>query len=266
MMSIILSLPKLFKFFFLLDSKWSLRLLMALSFTRPRNLGKEPEASRMVAVLSLWCFLKKKKKKGAKPKFGDFFWGGGKWTWCKYSDNPVLFLVGIVWMIDTFWYADCGSTLSKHRFFYWVLGRSNGVSCLCAYWASALTLLAPRREYLLASSWYLSVLSCYISGLICKNVSECNADKKRVVFLYVTGSDCKKGRAKNLCKELKNATNQSSIKRRWSDQKQIGYVKIRSFSNCRIFHYSKKTSSYKDFGITFKKPWIQGFFFIILWF
>jgi NADH:ubiquinone oxidoreductase subunit E len=77
---------------------------------------------------------------------------------------------------------------------------------------------------------------------------------KRELIFVCTGSDCKKAGAKNLCKELKDATNQAPFKG------QCKLIKTKCMDMCKSAplaivrdHYSKKTSSLKILELL-KKP------------
>jgi NADH:ubiquinone oxidoreductase subunit E len=77
---------------------------------------------------------------------------------------------------------------------------------------------------------------------------------KRELIFVCTGSDCKKSGAKNLCKELKIATNQEPLKGRCK------LIKTKCMDMCKSAplvivkdHYCKKTSSLKVLELL-KKP------------
>ncbi len=77
---------------------------------------------------------------------------------------------------------------------------------------------------------------------------------KRELIFVCTGSDCKKAGAKNLCKELKTATNQAPFKG------QCKLIKTKCMDMCKSApvvivkdQYSKHTNSSKVLGLL-KKP------------
>ncbi len=77
---------------------------------------------------------------------------------------------------------------------------------------------------------------------------------KRELIFVCTGSDCKKSGAKNLCKELKNATNTVPLKG------QIKLIKTKCMDMCKSAplvivkgYYCKKASSLKVLELL-KKP------------